>query len=286
MRRLSLIHLVILLCFSVFAFSTHSIASSKDGLLKIYFFDIGQGDSIFIETPSGHQVLIDGGPDNRVLQKLGEAMPFYDRDIDLVVLSHPHADHLAGLVEVLNRYDVKNILEAKEDYKSPDFKAWRETANFEGARIIEAIAGLEVDLGNDLKMKVIYPFESLKGTTVKNPNDSSVVIILQYKDLKVLFPGDIELRGERKMLFKGINIGADVLKVAHHGSKTSSMEEFLSAVSPEVAVIQVGAKNRYGHPTPEVLERLENYGIRYYRNDIDGDIKLVSDGERYQILTY
>src|SRR3989338_1070378 len=106
-RKFSLIHLVIILCLSIFVFSTHSIASSKDGLLKIYFFDIGQGDAIFIEAPNGNQVLIDGGPDNAVVQKLGEIMPFYDRDIDLVVLTHSDADHVAGLIEVLERYEVR-----------------------------------------------------------------------------------------------------------------------------------------------------------------------------------
>ena len=108
-KQLKLIHLVIILCLSVFAFSTHSIASQKDGLLKVHFFDIGQGDSVFIESPSGYQVLIDGGPDNKILSKLGEVMPFYDKDIDVLVASHPHADHIVGLIDVLARYDVKNI---------------------------------------------------------------------------------------------------------------------------------------------------------------------------------
>src|SRR3989344_8796842 len=145
MRKLSLIHLVILLCLSVFASSTHSVASQKDGLLKMYFFDIGQGDAIFIETPSGQQILVDGGPDNKVLSKLGEVMPFYDKDIDVVVVSHPHADHMVGLVDVLERYDVKNIVEAKEPYNSSEFRAWEESVNNENANNIEAISGKVID---------------------------------------------------------------------------------------------------------------------------------------------
>src|SRR3989344_4050618 len=125
-KQLKLIHLVILLILSVFAFSTHSIASQKDGLLKVYFFDIGQGDSIFIETPSGFQLLIDGGPGNKVLSKLGEVMPFYDKDIDVVIASHPHAVHIVGLMDVLERYNIKNIVEAKESYNSSEFKAWQD----------------------------------------------------------------------------------------------------------------------------------------------------------------
>ncbi len=285
-HQLKLTHLVVILCLTIFAFSTHSIASQKDGLLKIYFFDVGQGDAIFIETPNGNQVLIDGGPDNGVVNKLGEVMSFYDKDIDLVVLSHPHADHLVGLIEVLNRYEVKSILEAKENYNSPEFAVWWEAVQTEGAEMIEAIDGLEIDLGNGVGLEILYPLESLEGTTVKNPNDDSVVLMLKYKDLEILFPGDVELRGERRILLEGIDVDADVLKVAHHGSKTSTTEEFLSAVSPEAAIIQVGAKNRYGHPAPEVLERLEKYDIKVYRNDVDGDIKLISDGSNFQIVKY
>ena len=109
-KQLKLIHLTILICLSVFAFSTNSTAKEKEGLLKIYFFDVGQGDGIFVETPNGNQVLIDGGPDNKVLQELAKVIPFYDREIDMVVATHPHADHIAGLIGVLERYDVKNIL--------------------------------------------------------------------------------------------------------------------------------------------------------------------------------
>ena len=286
MRKLSTIHLVILLCLSVFAFSTHSIVSQKDGLLKIHFFDIGQGDSIFIETPSGQQVLIDGGPGSKVLSKLGEVIPFYDKDIDLVVLTHPHFDHYAGLIEVLNRYNVVNVLEANEEDKSAGFNTWREAVKNESANEIEAVAGRTIDLGDDAKLTVLYPTESIEGQSFKNPNDSSVVMMLKYKDLEIILTGDIEQKGERRMLLENINVDADVLKVAHHGSKTSTTEEFLSAVSPQVAVIQVGAKNRYGHPTPEVLNRLENFGIKYYRNDTNGDIKLVSNGIDFAISKY
>lgn len=285
-RRLNLIHLVILLCLAVFAFSTHSIASQKDGLLKIHFFDIGQGDSILVETPSGRQILVDGGPDNKVLSKLGETMPFYDKDIDVVIVSHPHADHIVGLIDVLNRYNVKNIIEAKESYNSPEFRAWEGAVKNENANNIEAIAGKVIDLGDGVTLTILHPFESVIGDNPKNPHDDVVVAMLKYKDLEVMLTGDMEQRVERRLMLAGEELDSDVLKVGHHGSKTSTSEEFLSAVSPEVAVIQVGAKNRYGHPSPEVLNRLENSDIKYYRNDIDGDIRLVSDGNNFQILKY
>jgi competence protein ComEC len=312
-RKLSVIHLVIILCLSVFAFSTHSIASQKNGLLKIHFFDIGQGDSIFIETPSGQQILVDGGPGNTVLSKLGEVMPFYDKDIDVLVVSHPHADHIVGLIDVLGRYEVKNIIEAGESYNSSEFKAWQEAVAGEnvpicpeqslvgksrildfvitpcvnkiGTNNIEAIANKIIDFGDGVTLTILHPFESVVGDNPKNPHDDGVVAMLKYGEFEVMLTGDIETKVERRLIMEGYDLDSDVLKVGHHGSKTSSSEEFLSAVSPEVAIIQVGVKNRYGHPSPEVLERLENYDIKYYRNDLNGDIKLTSDGTNYLIST-
>lgn len=285
MRKLSIIHLVILLCLSVFTFSTYSVASQNDGLLKIYFFDVGQGDSILIISPNQNQVLIDGGPDNKVLQRLGEIMPFYDRGIDAVIISHPHADHIGGLISVLERYEVKNIIEAKELYNSAEFKAWQEAAKNERANSIEAIVGRVIDLGDGVTLEILHPFESVADDNPKNPHDDGVVIMLRYDDLEVMLTGDMETKVERRLIIARYDLDADVLKVGHHGSKTSTSEAFLAATTPEAAIIQVGAKNRYGHPAPEVLSRLENFGIRYYRTDTDGDVKLISDGQMFSIVS-
>ena len=289
MRKLSLTHLVILLCLSVFSFSTHSIASQKDSLLKIYFFDIGQGDSIFIEAPNGNQVLIDGGPDNTVIQKLGEVIPFFDKDIDLVVLTHPHLDHYNGLIEVLNRYAVANIVEAGEEAGekglSIGFSVWREVVKKEGANEMEAVAGKVIDISNGVELTTLHPLQSVAGDKPSNVHDDMVVMMLKYGKLEIMLTGDMEEKVERRLILAGYDLDSDVLKVGHHGSKTSTSEEFLSAVSPEIAVIQVGAKNRYSHPAPEVLKRLEDYGIKVYRNDLDGDIQLVSNGIDYQIVS-
>src|SRR3989344_4807443 len=283
-KQLKLIHLVILLCLSVFAFSTHSIASQKDGLLKVYFLDVGQGDSIFVETPNGNQILIDGGPDNKVIQKLAKVMPFYDHDIDVVIASHPHADHIAGLISVLERYEVKNILQARENYNSPVVPAWQDAVKKEKANELEAIAGQTIELGNGVVLKIIYPKKSLEGQTVKNPNNSSVVMMLDYKETEIILSGDIEEKVEKELL--NDNIDADILKVGHHGSKTSTTAGFLEKVSPQVAFIEVGAKNTYGHPSAEVLSRLEKSGIKYYRTDLDGHMEIISDGETIQVKKY
>ncbi len=284
MKRLSLTHLVILLILFVFVFSTHSIASQKDGLLKVYFLDVGQGDAVFVETPNGNQVLIDGGPDNKVIQELAEVMPFYDREIDVVVATHPHADHIAGLINVLERYEVKNILQAKENYNSPVMAAWKDIVENEKAKEIEATAGKVIDLGNEVFLKIIYPKESLEGQTVKNPNNNSVVMMLDYKDTEILLVGDIESKIEKELL--GDNIDADILKVGHHGSKTSTTADFLEKVSPQAAFIEVGSKNKFGHPHLDVLSRLEKSGIKYYRTDLDGTMGLISDGESFRIFKH
>jgi competence protein ComEC len=282
-KQLKLIHLVIFLCLSVFTFSTHSAASQKDGLLKIYFLDVGQGDAIFIEAPNGNQVLTDGGPDNAILQKLGETMPFYDKGIDMVISTHSDADHVTGLIEVLERYEVEHIVYSNIVRNSALYDAWQEAVVKEEAIIVDPVAGKIIDLGNGSILTLTHPAGSLAGKVVEKTNNDSVVLMLKYGETEILLTGDIEAKAERKIILNGAELDADILKIAHHGSKTSTTEEFLYEISPEVAVIQVGAKNRYGHPTQEVLSRLENFGIKYYRTDTDGDIKVVSDGANYQI---
>jgi competence protein ComEC len=284
-KQFRIIHLITLLCLSVFALSTYSIASHKDGLLRVYFFDVGQGDAIFIESPSGSQVLIDGGPDNTVMQKLGMVMPFYDKTIDVVVMTHPDADHATGLISVLKTYDIGHIVYSDITSGSDLYDAWENIVSSEGAKIIDPIAGKIIDLGDGAFLTVLNPLTSLVGTEEKEKNDSSVVLVLKYGENEILLTGDVEIKGERHLMLGGLDINTDVIKAGHHGSKTSSSEEFLSAVSPDVAIIQVGAKNRYGHPSPEVISEFENYGIKYYRTDINGDIKLISDGKNYLIST-
>lgn len=283
-KQLKLIHLVVFLCLSVFAYATYSAASQKNGLLKVYFLDVGQGDAMFIEAPNGNQILIDGGPNNQVLSELGKIMPFYDHDIDLISLSHPQEDHAAGLLEVLKKYDVKNILWAEGEYNSPIFSSWREAVKEENANEIDAVAGKIIDLGSGAILTILFPINSTAGTFVKNPNDNSVIVSLEYKGNRFLFTGDTEAAVERKIVGMGVDLKADVLKVGHHGSNTSTTDGFLSAIKPQVAVIEVGAKNRYGHPRKEVLDRLEKNGIKYYRTDTDGMVEIISDGTSFQII--
>lgn len=282
--KLKFLHFGILLVLIVFTFASSSAASQKDGLLKIYFLNVGQGDAVFIESPNGNQVLIDGGPDNSVLSELGKVMPFYDHDIDVVVASHPHSDHISGLISVLDRYKVDTIIEAKEEYDSPQFKAWQNAVQNEKAKEIEAIAGTIINLGNEVILTLIHPFESVAGTATAKPHNDVVAAMLEYRSFRLLLTGDMEKKVEENLVEAGIDIEADVLKVGHHGSKTSSTDIFLEAVQPQIGVIQVGAKNPYNHPSPDVIRQLESRGIKYYRTDADGTIKLFSNGIQYQIL--
>lgn len=257
---------------------------SKPPLLEVIFFNVGQGDAIFIETPQRHQILIDGGPDSTILEKLAGEMPFYDRSLDLIILTHPERDHLGGLIEVLKSYKINKILWTGIVRDIFEWQEWEDLIKREGAQIKIAKAGQRIILKETdppIFFDILYPFENLEGQEFKNSNETSVVGRLVFSQDSFLLTGDIGKLTERKLIDKNIN--SDVLKVCHHGSKNSSSEEFLKEVSPGVAVIQVG-KNNYGHPHPEVLAKLNQFGIQILRTDEDGDIKIISDGNNLKTL--
>ncbi|MFH1575730.1 MAG: ComEC/Rec2 family competence protein [Candidatus Nealsonbacteria bacterium] len=247
-----------------------SVYSLSQPYLEVTFFDVGQGDAIFIETPQNHQILIDGGPGSAVLEKLGKEMPFWDRTIDLVILTHPDSDHVSGLIEVLRRYEVENILWTGILCETAECQEWQKLIKEEGANIFIAQAGQQI-LTRTVLVSILYPFENLEGKKVSNTNNTSIVARLVYGESSFLFTGDIYQSVEKKLT----NVDSDVLKVGHHGSKNSSAQNFIEAVSPEIAVISSGKDNRYGHPHEEALAILEKYDIRTLRADLNGDIKIL-----------
>ena len=255
---------------------------SRPRLLEVALFDVGQGDTIFIETPQGHQILIDGGPDSTVLEKLGKEMPFWDREIDLIILTHPDFDHLIGLIEVLKNYKVANILWTGIEFNNNAYEDWLKIIAEEEAKIIIARAGQRIKAG-EVILEIVYPFENLKGKRIKDTNNSSIVSRLVFKEVSFLFLGDIYKSAEKEIADKNENLDSDVLKISHHGSKSSSDEEFIRRVSPEIGLISVGKDNNYGHPHQEVLEIMKKYDIKILRTDLDGDIKIFSDGENLTI---
>jgi len=242
--------------------------------LEVNFFDIGQGDSIFIETPEGKQILIDGGPSNLVLEKLSQEMSFWDRKIDLVILTHPDADHLTGLVAVLKRFDVGQILIGGGRGNDATYAEWQRVISEKNILVQPAAAGQKIILGSEIEMEILWPEQPL---TEKGTNDNSVVARLVYNQAEFLLTGDITSKVEDKL--KG-DLESDVLKVAHHGSRYSSDSGFIQKVNPKISVISVG-ENNFGHPHPDTLERLRETLI--YRTDLSGDIKMKTDGLELKI---
>ena len=253
--------------------------------LEITFFNIGQGDAAFIKTPRGNQILIDGGPDSAILEKLNKNLSFWDRTIDLLVLTHPDNDHISGLLHVLADYKVENILWTGVVREASVFEKWQELIGKEGARIIIARAGQEI-IADGVSLKVLFPFESLEGESVKDANNTSIVAKLDFGENSFLFTGDVYESTEKKLAERGVAINSNVLKVAHHGSKTSTCEEFVVKVLPEIAVISAGLDNSYGHPHEQTLDTLQKYDITIFRTDLQGDIKIISDGKNYGIPTF
>jgi len=256
------------------------------GELEVDFLDIGQGDSILIKTPMGQNVLIDGGPDNTVIERLGEVLPWWDRTIDLMILTHPHDDHVFGLIDVIKRYNVEKIIYTGVVHSAPAYIAWLELIRDYKIPLVIIDRPQIIELGDSCKLDIIYPLESLLGKETANLNNSSLVIKLIYKNTSFLLTGDAEVEIENLLAERQdfASLRADVLKAGHHGSDTSSSQEFLSAVSPEIVVIQVGKENSFGHPSRRVIKRLERIGAKIYRNDLDGTIKIISDGEKIEVL--
>lgn len=269
--------LVLLLIFNALAWATVTQVSGAKGL-KVVFFDVGQGDAIFVETAQGNQVLIDGGPDSTILEKLGSEMPFYDRTIELIIITHPHQDHIAGLVEVLRRYQVEQLLMPGIEYESQAYQELLRVIEKKEISASYAQAGQTIWVDDYTLMKVLYPLASLLDISVKEANDSSIVASLIYGETEFLFTGDASSEVEQQVLQTGTSVDTDVLKVGHHGAKTSSSDTFLSTVSPEYAVISAGADNRYGHPHQETLDRITSHGTTVLRTDDEGDIVFFSNG--------
>ena len=247
------------------------------GILKFYVLDVGQGDAIFIETPSGNQILIDGGPDKSVLKELGEVMPFYDRTIDLVILTHPHLDHAGGLTEVFKNYQVLKYMDSGEPDTLAEYRELKKTVEAEKIPYLEARRGMKIILDENAVLNILTPEKLLPGSS---EHRNMVISRLSFGEVDFLLTGDAERPLEFFLVEKGDEIGSEVLKAGHHGSRTSSNLLFLEKVAPEYALISAGLKNKYGHPHREVLENLDKIGAKILRTDLDGRILLETDGLR------
>ncbi len=347
--------------------------------LEVDFLDVGQGDAILIKAPDGQNILIDGGPNSRVVERLSAVLMPWDKKIDLMILTHPHDDHVSGLVNVIERFEVGRILYTGVSHDSPNYIAWLAAVKKKKIPMTIIDRPRTIGLGENCEMEILYPVESFLDKTVENLNNTSIVVRLVYNETSFLFTGDAEENVEKELLeyqktpqnaeysdgggeqgsrtpsdksrtgiLSGNGISADallssssrrqdnyninletgqnkntiiekdgvfvdpsedevsfpdkylhnsilenpvkglgkvnVLKVGHHGSDTSSSEEFLKAVSPEMAVISVGKDNDFGHPSLRTIKKLERIGAKIFRTDEKGTVKMASDGARVEIL--
>lgn len=246
-------------------------------ILCVVFLDVGQGDAIFVQSPSGVQMLIDTGRNQEVLRGLGEVMSFSDRDIDYVLATHPDADHIGGLGDVLDRFNVAHVIRTSNE---SDTLLWQEAEKkieIEGAVVTIARRGQRFDLGSGVFLDIIFPDTDVSGYET---NASSIVARLVHGPHSFMLTGDSPKSIEEYLvLIEGEYLESDVLKVGHHGSRTSTSELFLDEVSPSYAVISAGKGNSYGHPHLEVTDALFNAGVETFSTADHGHVVFWSDGE-------
>lgn len=261
--------------------------SFNDGKLHLVICDVGQGDAIFITTPSEAQILIDGGPDKKVLTCLASNMPFWDRSLDAIILTHPDADHVSGLVDVIQRYRVNNFFTEIKPGKTQIYELFTNVLAEEKLSAKYLARGDRLKFKDGSKLTIFSPASKVKdkidqkGSNIRL-NEYSVVALLTYGNFSALLTGDI---GSKTIDPVANDIGdVDVLKVPHHGSKTGMSDNFLSAIKPELAIISVGAKNRYGHPAKMSLELLSKHKIKTLRTDQEGEIDIISDGKIWYVV--
>jgi competence protein ComEC len=238
---------------------------------SVNFLDVGQGDAAYINLPGSAQVLIDTGPSSDILSTMGAYMPFFDRTIDLMILSHYDSDHMRGALSLLKRYNVSRIIGPGKTEPTPEYTELQKLIKEKDIDFIPAQYGLRLVFNPAAYMDIIVP----QNADLKEPN-FSVLAKMVYGGRSFLFTGDSEFKEENELLKEKFNLMSDVLKIAHHGSKYATSAEFLNAVGPALSVISVGANNRYGHPSAELLQRMA--GIDILRTDLLGDIKIISDG--------
>ena len=273
------------------------------GQLQVIFCDVGQGDATLVQY-GNLQVLVDGGPDAKVLNCLGEHMPYFDRTIELVLASHQDSDHIGGLNSVFANYRVKQLVWNGEAKETADFLAFNQAIQrekVEGMTTFVPVHGQRVKIGTDLVLNYLFPrvaplpeinqtspdcethlqdISLLQSKQEYGSNNGSIVLFIEYKQVNILLMGDLEASGELTLNCLDLLDPTSIVKVGHHGSKSSSSQVFVDKTQPEFAILSVGKNNRYGHPVPEVMSRYDAVGSIILRTDLLGSIVLLSDGAR------
>ena len=241
--------------------------------LKVY--NVGQGDSIFLETAGGYKILIDGGPDNKVLGYLGKDLPFYSKKIDLLILTHPEADHFTGLIEVVKRYQIKTLWVSNVSGKGRLFDEWVSTLRDRKVEAKTVYQGDKMIFPDKTQVSVIWPKKDHKSSEL---NLNSIVVEVSFGNFNALLTGDA---GEEAQPYTSSSSEVEVFKVPHHGAKTSLNETYVASLSPQISIISVGAKNPYGHPSQDVINFLSSIGSKVYRTDKNGTVEIVSNGKSW-----
>ncbi len=260
-----------------------SFLNMPDDKLHVSILDVGQGDAILIQTPSRQDILIDGGPNSQAVSlQLGKKLPFWDKAIDLVILTQPQADHVTGLIEILQKYKVPQVIDTGIPYDSFTYQHWLNLVNGNEIRHEIGHAGQEIDLGNGIKLEVVHPPSVLLQDTSDDIDNNGLVLRLIWNKVSFLFTADIGHEAEWYLIAQRANLKTTVLKVAHHGSLTSTSPQFLAVANPEVAAISVGINNRFGLPQSQIMNRLtEQLGSdRVYLTSTHGTIEFITDGDR------
>jgi competence protein ComEC len=264
-------------------FRANAAPSSDTGLFRVTFIDVGQGDSIWLSTPDGWDVLVDGGTEGQ-----GPALVSYLQsqgvtDIEVLILTHPHADHVGGLVAVLESLEVDQALTNCQPYPTDIYQAFQDLLLSKEIPTACVREGDTFVWGTYVSAVAWHPPEPLMSGTASDANNNSIVLLVSYGTIDLLFTGDIQAEAEAAILASAPDLDAEILKVAHHGSNTSSTTPFLIAVGAQDAVISVGAGNRFGLPSAEALQRLRNAGATLYRTDLHGTILVETDGGTYWV---
>jgi len=245
-------------------------AVEKNGIMIVAFLDVGQGDAIFIEAPNGNQVLLDGGSNKKVLQGLSSIMPFYDRSIDMIIASHPDQDHIGGLPEVLKRYKVDTAMEPGVKHDTAVYENLTTIIKNKKIKHVLARRGQQIFLDENIFIEILFPNMDV---TDWDTNDASIIARLVYGDISFMLTGDSPQRIERYIVsLDGESLESTVLKLGHHGSKTSSSEEFVGYVNPEFAIVSAGSENRYGHPHKDVIDIVTEFDIPIFSTIESGTI--------------
>lgn len=258
----------------LFGFQSHNF-------LELIFFDVGQGDASLIILPDGKKILIDGGPDNKVLFGLGKYLNYFDRDLDLIILSHEHDDHIFGLAQVIKRYKIGKIIHTANTCQTGICRQFFKSINELQIKSEELTSAKKIIFDSNCVLD-LYPPENL---LAKNINNRSIALRLDCAGAKIFMAGDGETEREEELLSERNDLSATVFKASHHGSKTSNGENLLKAINPSLIVIPVGTKNSFKHPAESTLMRFKNLGIKYFRTDINGNISLKFLGTTYPQVT-